>query len=656
MNCRIAGSFSAPQRAFRTFAAVIALCCTNLALAQGISISVGPDETLTYPSNLTDLADEHTTIFPPAPGSNNYLFFASSGIKGGSGGTVVLQTSDLTNFAFATGYPTQVMTPPIAFTTCKTVYDPEFDLNYAAPGSVVQDPTLPPGNLIMIYEAENHCPGAVWQHDFYATVGFARSSDNGKTWPSPTDSVLGGPNRYPVLKGPTAEPSTAQASPIPLGNAIPSAIVATNGNNESYLYVVYSDVDPASGADGMLRMARAKLGGAGQISFLKWYNGAYTEPGIGGLDSDVLPSKGCTARQGMGQISYSDPLRLYVMFFVCVDNQKNSAGVTQAYQAAWYFSTATSLDLQDWTPPHLVAGSQFPLLNGCASDGTGQSFDGWYPSMMSPGAAAGHISNTGKVFFMSGCDRGQRQYMSRTFTITGPAYNGLWWNPNESGWGMSITEHTGTIFSAIYTYDQSGAPTWYTIPNCPIAAGSSCSGALYKVTGGTNPVLPWNGSGIVVSSAGSGTLAFTDANNGTFNFTINGVTSSKAISRGIVATGSTAPAVDYTDLWWNTSQSGWGVALTHQYAMIFVAWYTYDASGKAIWYVASNCPLVGTGCTGTLYQVTGGSPLTSVWNGSHTAITPVGSVSFAFSDANNGTMSYTINGISASRAITRFTN
>ena len=73
------------------------------------------------------------------------------------------------------------MAPPTAIDQCNPTYQTEFDGNYAAPGSVVQDPTLPPGNLIMLYEAENHCPGGVNQQPFYATVGFARSSDNGKT-------------------------------------------------------------------------------------------------------------------------------------------------------------------------------------------------------------------------------------------------------------------------------------------------------------------------------------------------------------------------------------------------------------------------------------------------------------------------------------------
>jgi hypothetical protein len=237
------------------------------------------------------------------------------------------------------------------------------------------------------------------------------------------------------------------------------------------------------------------------------------------------------------------------------------------------------------------------------------------------------------------------------YSSTNP-YTGLWWIQNESGWGMSLTQHGSIIFVAAYTYDQTGQPAWYVMSSCPLT-GVSCSGEIYKVSGGTSPVVPWNGSGKVVSSVGSGTLTFADANTGTFAFTINGVTGSKSITRQVFATGTTQPTVDYTDLWWNPNESGWGVALTQQYGMIFAAWYGYDSSGNAIWYVASSCPVVGSGCTGDLYQVTGGSSLTSVWNGANKIVTQVGTTGFAFTDANNGIMNYTINGVAGSRIITR---
>ena len=58
-----------------------------------------------------------------------------------------------------------------------------------APGessSAGQDPTLPPGNLIMIYEAEIHCPRAPQgMAAGWVSVGVTRSSDGGRTWPVP---------------------------------------------------------------------------------------------------------------------------------------------------------------------------------------------------------------------------------------------------------------------------------------------------------------------------------------------------------------------------------------------------------------------------------------------------------------------------------------
>ncbi len=373
------------------------------AVAPISSFSVGPDLTLTYP-DLPVLSDEHTTVLPPPPGSDTYLVFAANAKNAaGLSGPVVLETTDLRTFGFAAGYTSPVMTAPIAFTTCKAAYDPEFDLNYASPGSVLPDPTRPSGNLMMVYEAENHCPGAVWQHDFYATVGFARSSDDGRTWPAPADAELGGADRYPVLKASTPEPGMPENPQVAMGNAIPSAFV--DGDK---LYVTYSAPGPT--ADGMLRVARAPLGGNGPVTFSKWLNGAFSEPGIGGQDSGVLPARGCTGHQGMGSISYDDALGLYLMTFVC----------SSSTQGAWFYSTATSLDRQNWTAPQMIGSSQLPVTSGCATDGTGNGFDGWYPSFMSPGSQAGHITMTGSVFYMDGCDRGSRTFRARTFTLTAP--------------------------------------------------------------------------------------------------------------------------------------------------------------------------------------------------------------------------------------------
>jgi len=113
----------------------------------------------------------------------------------------------------------------------------------------------------------------------------------------------------------------------------------------------------------------------------------------------------------MPQISYNDDLGLYLLTLICQGSQTN----------AWYYSTATSLDLQDWTPLQLIANSEFPTST-CAG-AAGFMFDGWYPTFMSPNTAAGHTKLTGQVFYLQGCLVGQnsaatpRLFASRTFTI-----------------------------------------------------------------------------------------------------------------------------------------------------------------------------------------------------------------------------------------------
>jgi hypothetical protein len=400
------------------------------ALAQGpapsspqiISFSVGPDEKLSYPNTSTDpnrlldLADEHTTFIPLGSGPNAYFLFASSRVASSpTGGAVVLQTSDLQSFDFATalGYGYQVMSPPVGLDSCSSTYGAEFDENYAGPGSVVQDPTLPPGNLIMIYEAENHCPGGTNQHSYYATVGFARSSDGGKTWPPFANSVLGNSARHPILK--CVNPQPTSPGYTAMGDAIPSAFVDKDTSGDYYLYVIYGYHDgglsPAS--DGLIRIARAKLG-ADPLDFQKWYQGAFSEPGIGGLDTGVLAGHGCgtNGQQHMAEVTYNDDLGLYLMVYVCI------YGTAGSQTGAWYYSTATSLDLEDWTAPALIANSEFPVTSPCPGLTTGGQFDGYYPSFMSPGAAAGHTKLTGRAFFINGCDTGKRTFTSRTFTIT----------------------------------------------------------------------------------------------------------------------------------------------------------------------------------------------------------------------------------------------
>jgi hypothetical protein len=131
---------------------------------------------------------------------------------------------------------------------------------------------------------------------------------------------------------------------------------------------------------------------------------------------------------------------------------------------------------------------------------------------------------------------------------------------------------------------------------------------------------------------------------------VAGQTRTVAITRQPLASGP-APAINYTDLWWNPNESGWGIAVTQQASTVFLAWYVYDGSGKPTWYVAT-CTMNATFCSDNLLRTTGPA-FGPTFDSSQVHAFTAGTVSVNFTDANNAVLSYTVNGVSGSKLITR---
>jgi lysyl endopeptidase len=110
-------------------------------------------------------------------------------------------------------------------------------------------------------------------------------------------------------------------------------------------------------------------------------------------------------------------------------------------------------------------------------------------------------------------------------------YTDLWWNPNESGWGLNLTQHPSrAIFGVWYTYELDGSRTWYVMPGGNWTSSNTYSGALYT-TAGPAFTAPFNPSQVETRQVGSATLTFHDANSGVFDYSIDGVAGSKSITR-----------------------------------------------------------------------------------------------------------------------------
>jgi len=111
-------------------------------------------------------------------------------------------------------------------------------------------------------------------------------------------------------------------------------------------------------------------------------------------------------------------------------------------------------------------------------------------------------------------------------------FSDLWFNVDQSGWGLNIVQHASNkIFAVMYTYEAPGGrPLWLVIPGDGVwTSPLRYTGPIYRVTG---PVAePFDPNAVLVRQVGIATLSFIDRNNGTLDFTIDGDSVSKPITR-----------------------------------------------------------------------------------------------------------------------------
>jgi cytochrome c553 len=110
-------------------------------------------------------------------------------------------------------------------------------------------------------------------------------------------------------------------------------------------------------------------------------------------------------------------------------------------------------------------------------------------------------------------------------------YSDLWFNADESGWGFNIIQHsTNQIFGVMYTYDANRKPQWFVLPGGSWTSSTKFTGNWYRVTGPA-----FNGSfdatKVKVTQVGTAELSFSDASHGTLSFSVNGVVTSKNLTR-----------------------------------------------------------------------------------------------------------------------------
>jgi hypothetical protein len=238
-----------------------------------------------------------------------------------------------------------------------------------------------------------------------------------------------------------------------------------------------------------------------------------------------------------------------------------------------------------------------------------------------------------------------------------PDMTGLWWMPSQPGWGLHLTQIASTIFAAWFTYDERGVPVWYVASNCSIADGE-CTGSLYQAKLQVPQLPSWLSSLlpavvnvdpnlVQIEKVGSITIDFRDPIQPVLHYELNGHVGDLPLSRQVFRTDGVDGQFDWNGLWWNPGQSGWGLAITQQKDVFFLAWFTYSpGSGLPTWHVASNCTLNADrkGCTGELYD-TGGppGPMSGLpFDPKEIELKAIGRVMVTFADSNVGKLAWSM--------------
>jgi hypothetical protein len=115
-------------------------------------------------------------------------------------------------------------------------------------------------------------------------------------------------------------------------------------------------------------------------------------------------------------------------------------------------------------------------------------------------------------------------------------------------------------------------------------------------------------------------------------------------------------STDYTDIWYNPAESGWGVNFAQNDKFIFATFFIYGPSGAPVWYTAQLARTSSDVFSGPVYVTSG------TWFGAGTfppvppsAVVPVGDATFTATSDVRGTLRYRIDTVSVTKTIERQT-
>jgi hypothetical protein len=112
----------------------------------------------------------------------------------------------------------------------------------------------------------------------------------------------------------------------------------------------------------------------------------------------------------------------------------------------------------------------------------------------------------------------------------------LWFDPDESGWGVNLIQQGNIAFATFFVYDLSGKAHWFVASNLTAAPATGkapvvFAGPLFETTGPVFSAPVFNPANVNVREVGRATFEFTPPNAGRLTYSVDGVTVNKQVER-----------------------------------------------------------------------------------------------------------------------------
>ena len=243
-------------------------------------------------------------------------------------------------------------------------------------------------------------------------------------------------------------------------------------------------------------------------------------------------------------------------------------------------------------------------------------------------------------------------------------YKPLWWGgAAQSGWGVAMPQHTEHIFPVYFSYDSANRPTWKVLQGEWVGGiGNGFRGNLYEYAGA--PYFAFDTSKVRVIGSVPTYLAFNNQTTYAFltlNANLGNLDPPPPATQLSIKPFSFAPAINWpehgvSDIWWGgPSQSGWGIHIAEDQGNLFLTWFTYDADGRATWFVMPDGQWTdGSTWTGSVYRTTGSNRAGADYDPAMYRATKVGDFTIRFSGTTAATFTYNVDGHAGTLNLQRF--